>query len=209
MLEKLYFHHETIKAKWGYAVVTLLREQYKIGQLKLPQELSYITDYNSFNSWLNILFEKMWVVHLSKPTINHKQNIEYLGRYLKRPPLSEANILNYDGKFVLLRHLDRHTNSYTTINLSVFEFIARFISHIHDQYFKAIRYYGWLANRVRSVKLPVVYQKLQNISPENNSQKKLSWSSMLIKEFQFNPLKCIKCGGCFAFIGAFFVSKLK
>lgn len=206
--KKLYFHHKKIKTQWRYAVVSLLRHQYKTGQLKLPQKLC-ITNYNSFNPWLNLLFQKNWVVHLSKPTINHKQNIEYLGRYLKRPPLSEANILNYDGKFVLLRHLDRNTNSYTTINLPVFEFIARFVSHIPDQYFKSIRYYGWLANRLRSQILPAVYQKLQNVVSESRLQKKLSWKTMLINEFQFNPLKCTKCGEYFALIGALFTSLLK
>ena len=146
---------------------------------------------------------KNWVVHLSKPTINHKQNIAYLGRYLKRPPLSGANILNSDGKFVLLCHLDRNTISYTTINLPVFEFIARFFSHIPDQYFKSIRYYGWLANRVRSQKLSVVYQKLQNVVSQEQLQKKLAWTTMLTKEFQFNPFECDNCCGYFALMGAF------
>jgi hypothetical protein len=206
--KKLYFHHVKIKADWRYAVVTLLREQYKAGQLKLPENLSYITNYTAFNAWLNFLFEKNWVVFLSKPTINHKQNIEYLGRYLKRPPLSEANILDYDGQFVILRHIDRHTNSYVTIKLTVSEFIGRFISHIPDRYFRGIRYYGWLANRVRSKKLPLVYAVLQNVIPENPS-KGISWYSLLIKEFNFNPLRCTKCGDLFALIGACFVSKLK
>ena len=207
--KKLYFHHQKIKTQWRYIVVTLLREQYKAGQLKMPENLAYIKNYTAFNSWINLLFEKNWVVHLSKPTVNHKQNIEYLGRYLKRPPLSEANILDYDGKFVLLRHLDRYTNSYTTIKLTVSDFIGRFISHIPDQYFKGVRYYGWLANRVRSKKLPLVYEKLQNIVPENKPNKNISWYSLLIKEFDFNPLLCAKCGNFFVAIGACFVSLLK
>lgn len=206
--KRLYFHHDKIKTQWRYAVVTLLREQYKTGQLKLPENLSYIKDYTAFNSWLNFLFDKNWVVHLSKPTVNHKQNIEYLGRYLKRPPLSEANILDYDGKSVLFRHLDRHTNSYTTVKLDVFEFIARFISHIPDQYFKGVRYYGWLANRVRSKKLPLVYGVLQNVVPENQSFNNIPWYSLLIKEFNFNPLRCA-CGDYFVVIGACFDSSLK
>lgn len=127
--------------------------------------MSYIKDYIAFNSWLNFLFEKNWVVHLSKPTVNHKQNIEYLGRYLKRPPLSEANILDYDGKYVLFRHLDRYTNSYTTIKLDVFEFVAKFISHISDQYFKGVGYYGWLVNRVRSKKTAISLRSIAKCCP--------------------------------------------
>lgn len=206
--KKLYFHHETIKTQWRYAIVTLLRQQYKNSELILPNNLSHIKDYTDFNCWINFLFQKNWVVHLSKPTINHKQNIEYLGRYLKRPPLSEANILDYDGEFVWLRHLDRHTNSYTTIKLDVFEFIARFITHIPDRHFKGIRYYGWLANRVRAKKLPIVYAVLKNEVAANQSCKNISWKSLLIKEFQFNPLRC-ECGDYFVVIGACFDSLLK
>ena len=126
-------------------------------------------------------------------------------RYLKRLLLSEANILDYDGKSVLFRHLDR----YTTIKLYVFfEFIARFISHIPDQHFKGVRYYGWLANRVRSKKLPLVYAVLRNVVPENKSFKNISWYSLLIKEFNFNTLRC-SCGDYFVVIGACFVSSLK
>jgi len=39
---------------------------------------------------------KKWVAHLSKPYANHQRNIQYVGRYLKKPPISEARILNYN-----------------------------------------------------------------------------------------------------------------
>ena len=70
--KRLYFHHEILKAKWRYIIVTLLRQQYKLGNLTLPTSLSFITNYDSFNAWLNQLYQKQWVVHLTKPTTNHK-----------------------------------------------------------------------------------------------------------------------------------------
>ena len=42
------------------------------------------------------LYEIPWYVHLQKPSDNHKRNIEYLGRYIKKLPISEARIDEYD-----------------------------------------------------------------------------------------------------------------
>lgn len=80
----LYFHHMKVKKMWRYALINLLREQYKSGNLKLPPNLKHIKNYSTFNSWLNFLYNKKWVVHLQRSSNNHKTNIEYLGKYLKR-----------------------------------------------------------------------------------------------------------------------------
>lgn len=93
--------------------------------------------------------------------------------------------------------------------MPVSEFIARFISHIPDRYFKGIRYYGWLTNRVRCKKLPLVYAALQNAVSLNKSYNtNISWCALLTKEFSYNPLKCF-CGDYFVVIGAVFSSRLK
>ena len=42
----------------------------------------------------------------------------------------------------------------------MFDFIARLIQHIPDVNFCMIRYYGVLANRVRSKLLPILYRFL-------------------------------------------------
>ena len=41
--------------------------------------------------------------------------------------------------------------------MPVMNFIARLIRHIPDRNFKMIRYYGFLSNRTRGEKLPLVY----------------------------------------------------
>ena len=71
---------------------------------------------------------------------NHKRNVEYLGRYIKRPPISEARIDEYDGEKVTFRFLDHYNNTIERIKMPVMNFIARLIRHIPDRNFKMIRY---------------------------------------------------------------------
>lgn len=203
----VYFNHQLLKTKWKLHVLKLLRQKYAAGELHFPKSLEYLNEPSAFNAWANVLYKKKWVVHLAKPTTDHMRNIAYLGKYLKRPPLSEANIINHDGVNVTLRHLDHYTKSYKMIKFPVFEFISRFIMHIPDKYFRSIRYYGWLANRVRAKMLTIVYKLLQQSKEAETN--KLSWLKMTIKEFFYNPLKCYKCNQYLCLIGATYTKNLK
>lgn len=188
---KLYFPAKPIKEAWRYAVIDLFREQYLAGNLKLPKTLRHIKNYQAFNAWLDYLYKKNWYVHLQKTSKNHKRNIEYLGRYIKRPPLGETRIKRYENGLVTFEYLDHYNNTTKIITLPVFDFIARLIAHIPDKHFRLIRYYGWLSNRTRSTLLEVVYQLL------NLTQKELkplmAWRELFIKSFDIDPLECPHC----------------
>jgi hypothetical protein len=79
---------------WRHRVIDLFRKEYKKGSLVLPVRYN---DECAFNKWMRELYEIKWYVYLQTPSNNHKRNIEYLGRYIKRPPISETRIEKYDG----------------------------------------------------------------------------------------------------------------
>lgn len=189
-IDNISFNYSSVKKMWRYKVINLLREQYKLNNLKLPKNLQHIKNYSSFNSWLNFLYQKQWVVHFNKPSNNHKLNIDYLGRYLKRPPIGETRIKHYDGNFVTFQYLDHYNNTHTTTTLSVHNFIARLISHIPDHNFRFIRYYGFLANRVRGKLLSIVYELLKSPMHFVNP---IKWRDLIMKTFSYDPLKCPNC----------------
>jgi len=97
----------------------------------------------------------------------HKQNVSYLGRYIKRPAIAESKLKHYDGNEVTFKYLDHTTNTYRQFRLTAEQFIGRFVQHIPDIGFRMIRYYGFLAHRVRGKLLPIVYQLLEQASPVN------------------------------------------
>ena len=94
--------------------------------LSLPQKYQPKT---RFDSWMQKLYETPWYVHLQKPSDNHKRNIEYLGRYIKRPPISEARIDEYDGEKVIFRFLDHYNNTIERIKMPVMNFIFQYLRY--------------------------------------------------------------------------------
>lgn len=186
--KNLFFHHEAIKKMWKHRIIELFREQYKQDALILPKEYKNDSD---FNTWMKALYEIQWYVYLQKPSNNHIRNVEYLGRYLKRPPISETRIEQYDGTSVTFKYLDHYNDTTERTTMSVFKFIASLIMHIPDHCFRMIRYYGFLSNRTRGKLLPLVYSAINQ--PAIKKIKKLGWRLMMWLNFAQDPLSCKDC----------------
>ena len=191
-VKKVYYHHEKLKTQWRYNIIDLLRQEYLRGNIKMSPALKHITDYKQFNKLLNELYKQSWVVQLNKTDNNHKHNVEYLGRYIKRPPLGETKILNFQDNMVTFKFLDHYTGETETKTLPALDFIGKLVSHIHDENFRAIRYYGFLANRIIGKLLPIVKTLVKHIV--KLKIKKIDWRSLYTNTFGIDPLKCLKCG---------------
>jgi hypothetical protein len=187
-----YFYHDTLKKMWRYEIISLLRREFKEGRLRLPPHLVHIKSYDTFCSWTSQFYNKTWVVHLKEQSDNMKANVDYLGKYLKRPPIGETRIKKYDGSFVTYEYLDHYTKTTHIMTLPVLDFIARLISHIPDKNFRNIRYYGFLANRVRGRLLPIVYGLL-NMKRTFKTKVYIPWRKMIKNIFHYDPLKCPFC----------------
>jgi len=184
--------HETVKKRWKDEIIHLFREEYKDGNLVLPPHLSHIKTYDDFRNWIAPLDEVKWVVQLEETTENIKQCIDYLGKYLKRPPIGETRIINYDGESVTFEYLDHNTDKNKIMALPATEFIARLICHIPDTNFRIIRYFGLLAYRVRGELVPLAF-KLLKIRNTLKTKVYIPWREMIKKTYKYDPLKC-SCG---------------
>jgi hypothetical protein len=191
--KKCFFHQNTLMRMWRFQIINLFRTTYKQKNLAIPAAVrKQLNQLYTFNSFLNFLYKKTWIVYCSKPSDNYKQNVNYLGRYIKRPAIAESKLKHYDGNEVVFKYLDHNTKTYRNFKLSIEQFIARFIQHIPDVGFRMIRYYGFLSNRVRGKLLPLVYSILgqQNVDNKNNT----SFADLLQQNFNVDPFKCIICG---------------
>ncbi|EMU63978.1 transposase family protein [Escherichia coli MP021552.7] len=80
------------------------------------------------------------------------------GRYLKKPPIAASRLAHYNGGASLsFRYLDHNTGETATETLMQRELVARLKQHIPEKFFKMVRHFGFLANRVCGEKLPQVY----------------------------------------------------
>lgn len=147
-------------------------------------------------SVLRILFSVTWYVHVGEKLDNADYTVRYIGRYAKRPSISEAKISGYDGEYVTFEYKDKLTKEYQRIRLTADEFIGRLVRHIPEKGFRTIRYYGFYSNRTKEqrerlrLSLPTHYRGLFQF--EETTEK--TWRERLMKFTGKDPLVCPRCG---------------
>ena len=189
--KRIFFSKQVLMPMWRYEITHLLREAYNRGELELPKDLqATCSGKTEFNRWLDTHYKKPWIVHFAKPSKNHHRNIKYLGRYLKRPALSMSRLRHCDGKEVIFSYLNHTTKQYLRFTSRMEDFIKRLVQHIPDKGFRMIRYYGFLATRVRSKRLPKVYDLLNQ--PERKAIP-IRFPGLMKNSFGIDPLECILC----------------
>ena len=155
----LSFCHKKVEKRWRHRLCDFLLSQY--GSLNLEGAECHCRDFNEFRRFINTQRQRFWHVHFAKKTQHPKATINYLGRYLKRPPISGAKLAHYRGEASLsFRYLDHHTGKYETEQVTQLELIKRLIQHIPEKHCRMIRYFGFLANRVVGERLPTVRSAL-------------------------------------------------
>ncbi|HEI2818752.1 TPA: transposase, partial [Escherichia coli] len=86
-----------------------------------------------------------------------------------------------------------NTGETATETLTQRELVARLKQHIPEKFFKMVRYFGFLANRVCGEKLPQVYKALGMDKPEPVA--KVCYAQMVKQFLRRDPFECVLCGG--------------
>ncbi|WWK02126.1 transposase [Erwinia aphidicola] len=195
----VYFKKKIVERYWRQAVIALLRESY--ASLNLPAAgYQLIRDYREWCQFLEVQFQRRWKIHFAKKTKHARQNVNYLGRYLKRPPIAASKLRHYTGGAVVHHYYDHRTQQHRTQRLSQEEMLWRYISHIPSRHFKMVRYYGFLTNRKRGELLPKVYTAL-GIEMKAKPQKP-GFASLMKKFTHVDPYQCVLCGSRMVFKSA-------
>ncbi len=191
--KKLSFLKDAMRSRWMWNMRQLLLKAWSEG-LAMPESLSHITTESQRRSLVLKAGEKYWHVYMSKKTAGGRNTARYLGRYLKKPPIAASRLAHYNGGASLsFRYLDHKTGETATETLTQRELVARLKQHIPEKFFKMVRYFGFLANRVCGEKLPQVYRALGMDKPEPVA--KVCYAQM-VKQFLSRDLfECVLCGG--------------
>jgi len=86
-------------------------------------------------------WKQEWVVHVQNAG-DGGTLIEYLGRYLFRPPISDRAILHVGDGRVSFRYRDGRSKQQRRTTVTTHEFIRRFLQHVLPRGFTRVRYYG-------------------------------------------------------------------
>ena len=91
---------------------------------------------------LNKLGRMKWHVEI-EPAYEHANGVyKYLGRYLRRGPISEKRIVDYDGESVVIAYAHPDKHEQRTFRLKSETFIQRLLSHVPEKGTHVVRAYG-------------------------------------------------------------------
>jgi hypothetical protein len=169
-----------------------LKDLYKNKKLKLPDNIDAKTIFN-FDTLLNSLMEKSWVVYSKEPFAGPEKLLDYLGRYVNKIAISNCRIISYDENSVKFKWRDYSDNNKVKImELVPEEFIRRFLSHVVPEGFVRIRFFGFLANACKKENIETI-RKLLSYEPEEVEVLKKDIKRLILELTGNDITLCPKC----------------
>jgi hypothetical protein len=200
-----YFPHEVLKARFKYFLVKSLRgfaaKKTKEKIFNLPNELKDLwqkkTGFREFFKVTQALYKVVWYVYIGEKLSNSYFTTRYIGRYAKRPCLSETKILYYsfEEQRIIIAYHDKLSDTDTQIELTIEEFLIRLIRHIPEKNFRMIRYYGIYANRIRTKLCEFLTPQIIALFgiAQLTFEPVKTWRERMIELTKIDPLLCPNC----------------
>jgi hypothetical protein len=134
--------------------IARLRTAYRKGRLVFPGQIGWLATPEAFGAWLGELAAKEWVVYAKPPFGGPRQVLRYLARYTHRVAITNGRLLDMTDGRVCFRWKDyAGGQQWKTMTLTATEFIRRLLLHVLPKGFMRIRYFGFMANRLRRASL--------------------------------------------------------
>jgi len=168
--------YKMLRERWKVMLLNEMKD--KILELadtdRYKEKLKPFTNKKFIYNFFKDLYRINWYTHLSHEKVDMDHTVGYIGRYSRRPVISEAKILNYDKakETITIEYQDHRDTTPTIWTLSVYKFIRLLVQHIPNKYFHQIRHYGLVANRISS-KYKIILNKL--FGKAKQLLKKLLW----------------------------------
>ena len=192
----------SLKSRFKTILLHKLRQEFVANKLYLSANLKTIwrnslgTDV--FFNVQNILWGKEWYLWVGEELNSASHTVAYIGRYAKRPCLSEAKISAYERDINLVRfnYRDKLTKENVGLDFTIDQFIGALIRHVPEKHFNMIRYYGMYANVCKQKTLELLAKRLIFLYGrvyllfEPNI---LSWRKRVQQSTNYDPLFCRNC----------------
>lgn len=100
---------------------------------------------NSIQRCLNVLNKlgrKKWHVRVEEPYEHANGVFKYVGRYIRRGPISEKRIMSYDGENIKIAYAHPEKHEKRSFDLNAGTFIHRILNHVPEKGTHMVRSYG-------------------------------------------------------------------
>ncbi|MDL0421356.1 transposase [Caldibacillus thermoamylovorans] len=189
----------TKKGEWkqyDFLPFAMLRKQWQTVVLKLIRRGVSEKEKKRIQPRLQKAFSNNgqgFYVHAPKQKGNIKEQLRYIGRYIRRPAIGVNRIEAYDGQYVTFKYKDKTDGKEKTETVTVEEFISRLIRHIPDEQFKTIRHYGMYSRRIKNLCKKVLnawQQKAKRwIVKVKKTLRRQTWRERIVAIFHWKPLQ--------------------
>jgi hypothetical protein len=180
LVHDIRFYRDTIVKKWRNSLLDYLTMALESGQLSSRLSRQKLTK----------LFEehrdRWWSAKVDY--FNSKGAfLQYISRYLRRPPLAEYRLLSSDNnQEVRFLTKDKKLGQTTTTTCTTQEFIARLAEQVPDRYRHGVRYFGLLAPQSTGKSYEVFLALLGQRKPPR--PKRIRWATSIQRTFGQDPL---------------------
>jgi hypothetical protein len=165
-----FIHAKVLSRKFRGKYLDLLKKRYHAGELIFPGKVKPLSGKHNFQSFIDKLYRKEWVVNIQAPMGRPERILEYLSRYVFRIAITDRRILGVrDGK-VRFSWKDNRTGLFRQMSLEVNEFIRRFLLHTLPEGFFKVRYYGIFSSRVRKQNIGLAKILLQQANSDKQQE---------------------------------------
>ena len=155
-----------------------LKQAFDQGKLQFFSDIQLLAAPEAFHQLLNRSRKQEWVVYAKPPFGGPAQVLDYLGRYTHRVAISNHRLIAFQEGKVSFQWKDRKKHDRKqTMTLDSDEFIRRFLIHILPHGFAKIRYFGFLPNSHRSIRLSLCRLSL-NAAPPETDPKAADWKTV-------------------------------
>ena len=198
-----HFPYKMLQKRYQSLLIKHLKEQIdkNIHSKNPDKQLMVFSDpaiANSFFDDLKKEYQQGFYVHITEERTDLKLTAAYIGRYARRPPLSELRIKRYTGETISFEFKDyKDKGSKVLYTLKTIAFIRKLVRHIPPHYFNVIRHYGLSASRVKTA-YKTITDKL--LGKESGIKTAKNWRERQTDFLGKDPLLCNICQTVMVFV---------
>lgn len=183
--KKFFLPVRAMSRKFRGLFVSLLRKAYKMGGIAFGED--------EFDTLLDTVMGKEWVVYCKKPFKGSEGVYRYLGSYTHRTAITNSRLVEVTAERTTFTYKDyKDKGAQKLMTLENKEFIRRFLLHVPPCGFTRIRHYGIYASANKKTKLSrcMVMTKTKSRVP-----RKETLEETVLRLYKVNLSVCPECGG--------------
>jgi hypothetical protein len=136
--KKRLFPYKPVMMMFKGKVIDMIKRGVFNDEIVLPDGL----DQQGYLNLIKSVRNKFWVVHFCE-RYNHGRGVaKYLGRYVKRSPFKNSQLISVKNNRVSFAYQSHQTSKREVCNLSIQDFIRRLMEHVSLPRKRMVRYSG-------------------------------------------------------------------